>query len=68
MPLVPAAAFFPPFSIVQGHFYSWRDEGIFDRMLDALRDATRVASGRSDGGGHRQPERPDNGVRRPERL
>ena len=37
---------FPPFQIVQYHFYRFRDEGLFDLINDALTMASRVLSGR----------------------
>ena len=37
---------FPPFTTVQYYFYSWRDTGVFDRMMEALRTASRAVAGR----------------------
>ncbi len=38
---------FPPFTTVQNHFYAWRDNGVLERMLDALRTLGRAQAGRS---------------------
>ena len=38
---------FPPFTTVQNYFYAWRDSGVFERMLDALREQARALAGRS---------------------
>ena len=37
---------FPPFTTVQYYFYGWRDTGVFDRMMEALRTLVRAESGR----------------------
>lgn len=37
---------FPPYSTVINYFYRWRDRGVFDRMMDALRDLARSEAGR----------------------
>lgn len=37
---------FPPFTTVQYYFYSWRDTGVFDRMMEALWTLARAESGR----------------------
>jgi transposase len=36
----------PPKSTVYGYFAQWRDDGTWQRMMDALRTEVRVASGR----------------------
>lgn len=36
----------PPWSTVYKRFETWRDTGIWDRLLDSLRQAVRVAAGR----------------------
>ncbi len=36
-----------PFTTIQDHFYAWRDGGVFERMLDALRTLARAQAGRS---------------------
>jgi len=38
---------FPPFTTVQDYFYPWRNSGVFERMLDALRGPGRDPGGRS---------------------
>ena len=38
---------FPPFTTVQNYFYAWRDDGVLERMMDALRDLVREQAGRS---------------------
>jgi len=38
---------FPPFTTIQDYFYPWRDNGVFERMLDALRGLARDLAGRS---------------------
>ena len=38
---------FPPFTTVQNYFYAWRDSGVYERMLDALRARARDLAGRS---------------------
>ena len=38
---------FPPFTTVQNYFYGWRDAGVIERMLDALRALAREQAGRS---------------------
>lgn len=37
---------FPPYSTVINYFYSWQGSGVFDRMMDALRDLARAEAGR----------------------
>ena len=37
---------FPPYSTVKNYFYGWRDSGVFDRMMDALRDLARARAER----------------------
>ena len=37
---------FPPFTTVQHYFYTWRDTGVLERMLDELRGLARVQAGR----------------------
>ncbi len=37
---------FPPFTTVQDYFYPWRDSGVLERMMDALRDLARERAGR----------------------
>lgn len=37
---------FPPRSTVQGYFYSWRDNGVWQRVMAALVDRVRLALGR----------------------
>ena len=39
---------YPPFSMVQNHFYAWRNDGTLERMLDALRAQARVQAGRKE--------------------
>jgi putative transposase len=36
----------PPWSTVYGYFRTWRDEGIWEQMNDALREAVRLQAGR----------------------
>src|SRR3989440_10954929 len=49
---------FPPFTTVQGYFYDWRDDGLFEKMNFALLLEAREAAGReaspSAGGVDRQ--------------
>ena len=46
--MAPATSLFPPFTTVrtdssgQYYFYSWRDTGVFDRMMEVLRDLARA--------------------------
>ena len=37
---------FPPFTTVQHYFYTWRDTGVLERMLDELRGLARAQAGR----------------------
>jgi transposase len=37
---------FPPHSTVMKYFYRWQGSGVFDRMIDALRDLARAEAGR----------------------
>ena len=37
---------FPPYSTVSNYFYSWQASGVFDRMMDALRELARAEAGR----------------------
>jgi putative transposase len=37
---------FPPHSTVMKYFYRWQGSGVFDRMMDALRDLARAEAGR----------------------
>ena len=37
---------FPPHSTVMKYFYRWQGSGVFDRMMDALRDLARTEAGR----------------------
>lgn len=37
---------FPPHSTVMKYFYGWRDSGVFDRMMDGLRNLARAEAGR----------------------
>jgi len=37
---------FPPYSTVINYFYRWQGSGVFDRMMDALRDLARAEAGR----------------------
>ena len=37
---------FPQHSTVMNYFYGWRDSGVFDRMMDALRGLARSEGGR----------------------
>src|SRR2546430_5879790 len=50
---------FPPFTTVQGYFYDWRDNGLFEKINFALllqaREAAGVETGPTAGGG--TPER-----------
>ena len=39
---------FPAVSTVRYYFYGWRDQGVFDAMIDALRDPVRVLEGRQE--------------------
>jgi len=48
---------FPPFTTVQGYFYDWRDDGMFEKINFELLLQAREAAGRGTepvGGGHRQ--------------
>src|SRR5947209_9489821 len=49
---------FPPFTTVQGYFYDWRDNGLFENINFALLMQAREAAGREpspSAGGHRRP-------------
>jgi hypothetical protein len=46
LPVAPAAKDFPPFSTVQGYFYDWRDQGLFERINFELLLQAREAAGR----------------------
>ena len=37
---------FPPYSTVINYFYSWQGSGVFNRMMDALRELARAEAGR----------------------
>ena len=37
---------FPPYSTVINYFYNWQGSGVFDRMMDALRELARAQAGR----------------------
>jgi putative transposase len=37
---------FPPFTTVQGYFYDWRDDGLFEKINFALLLRAREAAGR----------------------
>ena len=37
---------FPPYSTVINYFYRWQGDGVFDRMMDALRELARAEAGR----------------------
>ena len=37
---------FPPYSTVVNYFYGWQASGLFDRMMDALRELARAEAGR----------------------
>ena len=37
---------FPPFTTVQGYFYDWRDDGLFEKINFALLLQAREAAGR----------------------
>ena len=39
---------FPSFTTIQNYFYKWRDDGLLERMMDALRTLARRQSGRSE--------------------
>ena len=39
---------FPPFTTVQNYYYYWRDNGVFDRMMDVLRGHARELAKRSE--------------------
>src|SRR5215469_9112650 len=49
---------FPPFTTVQGYFYDWRDQNLFERINFELLLQAREAAGREpspSAGRHRQP-------------
>lgn len=58
---------FPPHSTVMKYFYRWQGSGVFDRMMDALRDLARAEAGRKAEPTvlviYRQPECEDDGER-----
>jgi transposase len=56
----------PPFTIVQGYFYDWRDDGLFERINFELLLQARSAGPRSKpvGRGDRQSVGQDNRERR----
>jgi putative transposase len=58
---------FPPRSTVQRYFYRWWGQvpGTAQRRADEAAAVRRRAAGRATGGGDRQPERQDDGERRP---
>ena len=37
---------FPPYSTVVNYFYGWQASGLFDHMMDALRELARAEAGR----------------------
>src|SRR5258708_36918079 len=56
---------FPPFTTVQGYFYDWRDDGLFEKINFALLLEAREAAGREaspSAGGDDRPtaQTPDN--------
>src|ERR1700686_1947464 len=58
---------FPPFTTVQGYFYDWRDDGLFEKINFELLLQAREAAGRGrgpGGGGHRQSIGQDHRERR----
>ena len=38
---------FPPFTTVWNYFHAWRDGGVLERMMDALRGPAREQAGRA---------------------
>ena len=56
---------FPPFTTVQGYFYDWRDDGLFEKIKFALLLQARGGGPRSEpvGRGHRQSIGQDHRVR-----
>ena len=43
--MAPAAKDFPPFTTLQGYFYDWRDQGLFERMnFELLLQAREAAA------------------------
>ena len=62
---------FPPYSTVQGYFYTWSRSGVFASINHVLVMEARekaVARGESSGGRHRQSVGENHGKRRPARL
>ena len=58
---------FPPFTTVQGYFYDWRDDGLFEKINFALLLEAREAAGREaspSAGVIRQSIGQDDGERR----
>src|SRR5256885_13471544 len=57
---------FPPFTTVQGYFYDWRDNGLFENINFALLMQAREAAGpepgpSAGGGGRRTGEKQPRG-------
>jgi len=44
--VAPVAKDFPPFTTVQGYFYHWQDNGLFEKINFELLLQTREAAGR----------------------
>ena len=38
---------FPPYTTIQNYYYAWRNDGVFETMLDVLRKHARELAGRS---------------------
>ena len=58
---------FPPFTTVQGYFYDWRDDGLFEKINFELLLQTREVAGREaspSAGGDRQSIGQDDRERR----
>ncbi len=47
MPVAGGSQVFPALATVQNYFYAWRDDGVLERMMDALRERARMQEGRS---------------------